>query len=202
MRSSKAVAKGALTRQRIIETAAPLFNRLGFSDCSMRDLMNATGLEKGGIYRHFESKQKLAVEAFRYALATTHDVRFIDLTSCRSATDKLLHLVALFVEGPSPLPGGCPLLNMGADQHDGNSELHDIAMEGLVEWKSRLEEILIEGIASGEISAAVEPGQITNAFIAILEGSLMISRLEGRWTAMLDARKTLGDMIIALRSGR
>ena len=31
--------------------------------------MRATGLEKGGIYRHFESKQELAVDAFAYAWA-------------------------------------------------------------------------------------------------------------------------------------
>jgi len=29
--------------------------------------MEATGLEKGGIYRHFASKQQLASEAFDYA---------------------------------------------------------------------------------------------------------------------------------------
>ena len=31
--------------------------------------MDATGLEKGGIYRHFESKEELAAEAFDFAWA-------------------------------------------------------------------------------------------------------------------------------------
>ena len=30
----------------------------------MADLMEATGLEKGGIYRHFPSKEAVAAEAF------------------------------------------------------------------------------------------------------------------------------------------
>ena len=65
--------KGAATRPRIIAQAAPVFNQRGFSGCSMQDLMDATGLEKGGIYRHFESKEELAAEAFDYAwtFATT-----------------------------------------------------------------------------------------------------------------------------------
>jgi len=29
--------------------------------------MRATGLEKGGIYRHFSSKEAMAAEAFDYA---------------------------------------------------------------------------------------------------------------------------------------
>ena len=50
----------------------------------MSDLMQATGLQKGGLYRHFESKEALALEAldfaigrmavrFRAALGTKHD---------------------------------------------------------------------------------------------------------------------------------
>ncbi len=61
--------KGEATRQRIIAEAAPIFNQRGFDGCSMQDLMTATGLEKGGLYRHFSNKEELASEAFRFALA-------------------------------------------------------------------------------------------------------------------------------------
>ena len=61
--------KGEMTRQRIIEEAAPIFNQRGYAGCSMQDVMEATGLEKGGIYRHFESKEELAAEAFKYAIS-------------------------------------------------------------------------------------------------------------------------------------
>ena len=54
------MSKGQLTRQRIIAQAAPLFNQRGYEGCSINDVMAATGLEKGGIYRHFESKEELA----------------------------------------------------------------------------------------------------------------------------------------------
>ena len=40
--------KGEMTRQRIIEEAAPIFNQRGYAGCSMQDVMEATGLEKGG----------------------------------------------------------------------------------------------------------------------------------------------------------
>src|SRR3984885_6193510 len=60
------MTKGESTRQWIIEQAAPLFNQRGFEGCSMQDVLEATGLEKGGVYRHFESKEELAAEVFRY----------------------------------------------------------------------------------------------------------------------------------------
>ena len=39
------MGKGELTRQRIIEEAAPIFNQRGFAGCSMQDVLDATGLE-------------------------------------------------------------------------------------------------------------------------------------------------------------
>ena len=47
--------------------AAPLFNQKGYAGTSLSDLMDATGLQKGGIYRHFSGKEELATEAFDYS---------------------------------------------------------------------------------------------------------------------------------------
>jgi 3-oxoacyl-[acyl-carrier protein] reductase len=46
-------------------------NRQGFAGTSMSDLMHATGLQKGGLYRHFPSKEALAREAFDYTWEKT-----------------------------------------------------------------------------------------------------------------------------------
>ena len=59
--------KGEQTRQEIIRKAAPIFNQKGYDGAALSDLMRATGLEKGGIYRHFESKEELAGDAFDHA---------------------------------------------------------------------------------------------------------------------------------------
>ncbi len=63
--------KGEQTRRKIIERAAPLFNKRGFNGCSMQDISAATGLEKGSLYTHFNNKEELALEAFDAAWAET-----------------------------------------------------------------------------------------------------------------------------------
>ncbi len=60
--------KGEQTRQDIIRKAAPIFNQKGYDGAALSDLMRATGLEKGGIYRHFSSKEALAAEAFDWTM--------------------------------------------------------------------------------------------------------------------------------------
>jgi len=71
------MTKGEQTRQEIIRKAAPIFNQRGYDGAALSDLMKATGLEKGGIYRHFDSKQQLAAEAFDFAWQRTFDERIL-----------------------------------------------------------------------------------------------------------------------------
>src|ERR1700684_941474 len=101
--------KGEQTRQRIVAAAAPLFNERGFAGCSMQDVMEATGLEKGGLYRHFSSKEELAVEAFRYSLKQATRTRTDGLDHIQGVIPKLEFLIHRFGSTPPPVPGGCPL---------------------------------------------------------------------------------------------
>jgi TetR/AcrR family transcriptional repressor of nem operon len=190
--------KGEATRQRIIEEAAPIFNQQGFAGCSMQDLMQATGLEKGGIYRHFANKEELAAEAFRYALARTMKVRNDHLAEVSGSVEKLHLAVKLFVERRSTIPGGCPLMNTAIEADDGNPTLRKLALNGIKDWKSRLAEIVEAGLRDGEIRVGTEPRRIANTMIATLEGALMISRLEGDTTALRDAQATLEVVLDAI----
>jgi TetR/AcrR family transcriptional regulator, transcriptional repressor for nem operon len=190
--------KGEATRQRIIAEAAPIFNQRGFDGCSMQDLMQATGLEKGGLYRHFANKEDLAAEAFRFALAQNVKVRTEHLDEIPNSIDKLKRVVHLFVELPSAIPGGCPLMNTAIDADDGNLALRDLARKGIQDWRTRLTRIIETGINAGEIRRSTDPRRIANTLIATLEGALMISRLENSRNALRDAQSTLDTLLTSL----
>jgi TetR/AcrR family transcriptional repressor of nem operon len=189
------MSKGELTRQRIIEEAAPIFNQRGFAGCSMQDVLDATGLEKGGVYRHFASKEELAAEAFQYAWKRVAKARREGQDAIPGAVAKLQYSVKRFTETPGIFPGGCPLMNTAIDADDGNPLLRSLVCAAMKEWKTRVASIVNDGIADGEIREEVEPRRIANSMIATLEGALMISRLEGNRTAIDDARKTLELML-------
>jgi len=192
------MTKGEQTRQRIIEEAAPVFNQRGFAGCSMQDVMEATGMEKGGLYRHFASKEELAVAVFRYALGTVVRMRTEQVGQVEGAVEKLRFLINHFVETPSIMPGGCPLLNTAIDADDGNPALRQLALEGFQAWKGRLCRIVEAGIAAGTIRDDVEPRRIANTIVAMLEGALVISRLEGKKTALEDAQVSLEAVLVGM----
>lgn len=193
--------KGEQTRQKIIAAAAPIFNQHGYEGVSMQELMAATGLEKGGIYRHFSSKEELAAEAFRYAADQAGKTRTSDLDHIEGAVAKLHFLVERFAEVPSPVPGGCPLMNTAIDSDDGNPVLRELAAGAIRRWKSGLEKIVQQGIEEGEIRPEVQPRRIATALIAMLEGALMMSRIERSRAALGDARQILDELIDSIRTG-
>ncbi len=197
---TREATKGEKTRKRIIEVAAPLFNQRGFAGCSVQDVMEAAGLGKGGIYRHFESKEELAAAAFEYGYGETIKQRRIGLDEIESAIGKLRHMVKHFVDIPSAVPGGCPLMNTAIDADDGNPALRKLAEQGLRTWKNRITSIVRQGVRSREIAATARPEQIANTIIATLEGSLMICRLEGNRNALQHAKTALDRMLMALSS--
>jgi len=170
--------KGDETRRRIVTKAATLFNQRGYEGSSMAELMEATGLEKGGIYRHFSSKEELAAEAFDYAWQEAVNARTHDLDSISNSVDRLKQFVANFVERRPSVPGGCPLLNTTIDADDGNPVLRKRARRALDGWLNDLSAIVGGGIKRKEIRREVNPKTLAALIIASLEGALMISRLE------------------------
>jgi TetR/AcrR family transcriptional repressor of nem operon len=176
--TAKVMTKGQQTRQRIVAEAAPVFNQHGYAGSSLADLMKATGLEKGGIYRHFSSKEELAAEAFDYTWNEARRVRLPDADPADGAIVWLKEVVANFINRRSPVAGGCPLLNTATESDDGNPILRARVTKALRNWVLRLETVLEDGAKRGEIRPGVDSRHVATIIVATLEGGLMMSRLE------------------------
>lgn len=185
------MTKGEETRQAIVEKAAALLNQRGFSGFSMSALMEATGLEKGGIYRHFDSKEQLAAEAFEYAWQAAVGVRMRDLESIPNSVERLKQFIANFVQRRSAVPGGCPLFNTAVDADDGNPVLRELALRALRSWRNDLIHLVKQGIEHREIKRETNPKELADIIISSLEGALMMSRLEGDRDVLLVVQSNL-----------
>ncbi len=177
--------KGEQTRHEIIRKAAPIFNRRGYEGAALSELMQATGLEKGGIYRHFDSKQQLAGEAFDYAWKIAFDTRFEGTEEIPNAVDRLKLFVRNFRDRRAGLvPGGCPLLNTAIDSDDGNAQLRIRARRALSLWLERISSTAEEGKLQSEVRADVDSAELATLIVSTLEGGLMLSRLQRKDDAL------------------
>jgi TetR/AcrR family transcriptional regulator, transcriptional repressor for nem operon len=186
-------SKGERTRAEVVEQAAALFNQHGYQGASISDIMLATGLKKGGIYRHFTSKEELSLEAFHFAAGKLSERFEAALAGKSSARERLRAIVNVYARIPidPPVPGGCPLLNAAVEADDGNPELRKAAqgvMKGLLQ---ALRGMLRDGQKAGELRRDLDVEASAHVLVAQLEGAVMLARLYGSQAPM---RHTLAHL--------
>ncbi len=185
------MTQGQETRKRLVQAAAGIFNTRGYSGTAVSDLMAATGLQKGGIYRHFASKEQLAVEAFDYAFEMAVRVRFQDFDRLASPLQQLRHFIRNFVHRRSPIPGGCPMVNTAVENDDGNPALKERARQAVTAFVNRLVDTIERGIEQGEIKRDTDARTLALFLFSALEGALVVSRLQGSFKPLAVVARTL-----------
>jgi TetR/AcrR family transcriptional regulator, transcriptional repressor for nem operon len=196
------VTKAERTRQYIIEQAAHLFNQRGYAGTSLQDIMAATGLTKGGIYGHFESKEKIAIAAFEHA--SGHILQLLAQTITGHVTaiaklEALLEFYKKYIINP-PITGGCPVLNTSVEADDTNPLLRASVVKVLHKMQRSLENIVTQGIQNGELKPTVNPEQFAILFITMIEGGIMVSKAYGKPLYLHTVIKQLRQMIAEMKS--
>ena len=175
------MSKAEDTRNRIIRQAADLFNQQGYAGASLSDVMQATGLQKGGIYNHFGSKDELALAAFDYAAQQT-SLRYIRAVQVQTGAIAQLHaIVDTFHRSieESSIQGGCPILNTAVDSDDAHPALRQRVQQVLYQWRGLISRIVQQGVRQGDLQPTAAGDEVATIMISMLEGSLMMTKLYG-----------------------
>lgn len=84
-------------RQIIIEEAAVLFNSMGYSATSMKDIANSVGVKAASLYNHINSKQEI-LNILLITIAKKFEEGIIDVNrSSYSAKDKLQEVIRMHI---------------------------------------------------------------------------------------------------------
>jgi AcrR family transcriptional regulator len=169
------MSKGERTRDLILAKSARLFNRRGYFGASMSDIMRETGLEKGGIYNHFGSKDDLALASFDYSIARVEKRYSDEIKKVSDAGDRLLAIVNVFsyhIEDPI-VEGGCPILNTAVESDDTHPALRERSRAALERWTESIRSITRKGIERGQVRPDVDADELATMMISMLEGAVM-----------------------------
>jgi TetR/AcrR family transcriptional regulator, transcriptional repressor for nem operon len=182
-------------------------NRQGFLALPLSAVITATGIQKGGLYRHFDSREALANQAFDCCVAAVRQRFEAALQGKHTACDCLLAMVDAHVAAgvDVPLPGGCPIMNCAVEtdhtSDPGHTSLRQRARDAMSGWHGLVQHIVKGGMGSGELRADLDPAQVASVFIACLEGAVLLTQLYRDTTHMSAARAHLGHYIeLSLRA--
>ncbi len=166
--------KAERTTAYIIETVAPIFNKLGYVGTSMSDLTEATGLTKGALYGNFENKEALALAAFEYnrskLLSSIEEYLNVEGTSL----EKIFNLLGFYknYDVYTMDMGGCPILNVGVDAQHNNTLLAAAAKETVKEIEGKIALVLENGINGNQLNLPVTPLQFAKQLFTMLQGAI------------------------------
>jgi len=170
--------KGETTRERIVAQTASLLNCGGYLRTPVSEIMRVTGLQKGGIYNHFESRQALTLEAFNFAFEVMRKRLLDAMADKSSANDKLCALIRAFRDGSKGigLEGGCPITNLAIESDDADPELRSAARQAMRSLIGLFEKTIAQGVKDGEF-VSQDARESAVHMVAALEGAFMLSNL-------------------------
>ncbi len=157
-------------KTKIIDSARRLFNRRGFEDVSIAEIMKGAGLTHGGFYKYFKSKSDLYAEVMDCFFTNPEwkncwEGVHVDL----SATDVGGQVVSAYLSRQhyEDVENSCPMVALPTD----------VARSGVVARR------------------AFET--VFRAMVNVLERSLLDKRRDGRATAQVIAALSIGGMVVA-----
>jgi len=164
------------TRQRMIETAARLFQRDGYCATSWRSLVSEAGTPWGSIHHHFPGgKEELglaAVNAGSDAVAALIEHCFSDGPDAPSAIARWFALSAELLMN-SAYTAGCPVATLALETATSSQTMHQATKRAFDRWQDLLAaELRKAGAAPSDAYEAAA------TVLVLLEGGLLLARVQ------------------------
>ncbi|BBO69952.1 hypothetical protein DSCA_38820 [Desulfosarcina alkanivorans] len=167
-------AKGELTRRNIIEKSLQLFSVKGYYNTSISDVLQATGLTKGGLYCHFKSKEDVWRAVYDDAVAVWKSVVFKDTRSVADPMQRIertIENVLIDYLGREVFDGGCFFVNMLVELSGQSDTMGRRILKGFVGFSKLFQSWLTEAESAGLLKPGLDYREISNFLVITLNGA-------------------------------
>ncbi len=174
-------AKGAATRDQILDAAARLIHLRGYHCTSLDDVLRESGVGKGNFYYYFKSKEDLG-----YAIIDRVVQGFLERTLEPAFADPAgdpIEQIHTFLDRvvdnqrQRNCVGGCPMGNLASELSDVHEGFRQRLAEIFSRWRVTLSETLVRGQAQGRLRPDVDPARAAQFLVAALEGAILMAKM-------------------------
>lgn len=187
-------ARSEVTRRKIIDAAAQLFNDVGYSNAGLGDIVQHAGMTKGALYHHFSSKEALAAaiidEGGDILLRTFQGIS----RSSAPALESMIHGVLVVVE----MANTDTLVRMGAVLLRIFAKFSAVSTTNYGVWLAEMGAQARRAQAEGDLRADIDPQKAGEFIVSAMLGAELVSnalsggadvleRVTGTWEFLLPA---------------
>ena len=181
----------------VLNAAMQAFWARGYEATSVHDLMSATGLQKGSLYKAFGDKHSLflkALEAYLEKTADDHMAVLDPSLSPRQALETYLHEGIRMLSGEDGGQGGCFAINSVVELAPHDPQVRDLLMEHYAKKREVFVELIGRGQTLGEIRKDRSAEDLASTFLTLLFG--MVLSLRGG--VPTEQAHTIADTVVEL----
>ncbi len=173
------------SRAALIDTAATLFRRQGYAATGLNQILDDAGVKPGSLYHHFpQGKQQLAAAVVDTEGAGIEQLLRRFLANDRPVADVVDRWIDLLVAGlAGDQRDGCPIEPIATESVNASPLVREASARAFRGWRVAVEDRLR---SEGWSIAAAK--QVAMAVISLIEGALILSRIDGD-PAALNAAK-------------
>lgn len=177
MRTGTLTAKGAATRERIVDAAAELFYARGVAETGNEDIRQRAQVSGSQLNHYFANREELVRAVLsRRAMAAADPQRVPGLG--RPATLSALQEWADdYVREWVDRLGGCKVGAIAAETLKGGLALDDDVAAAFELWRSSLEQGLLTMRADGVLRADAKTRELSFVLLAALQGGLLLTQV-------------------------
>lgn len=166
--------KGIQTRRNIIEKSLQLFSVKGYYNTSVSDILDTTGLTKGGLYGHFASKEDIWYAVYDEAVKIWKGIVFKGIRNNSDPLRRIEKFIENDIEdylGADVFDGGCFFLNMLVELSGQSASMSKQILRGFVRLSGLLRSWLQEAHQKGLLQDNLDHQETANFIIISLNGA-------------------------------
>ena len=166
--------KGDLTRQNIINKSMQLFALKGYFHTSIADIVQATGLTKGGVYGHFRNKEEIWYAVYEECGRVWKGVIFDGVREIRDPLARIAKVIENSLKnylGGGVFEGGCFLLNSLVDLAGQAPDMSNHVLKGFQGFRNLIRQWLEEAQQQGLLKEGLNLPEIANFLVIAVNGA-------------------------------
>ena len=170
-------ARGAATRQRIIEAAAELMRTQGVAGTTLDQVRAASGTSKSQLYHHFPDKPALARAVVELRAETVLDANEQQLRRLHSLSG-LRRWRDFIVQNVASRNGayGCMLGSLASELADRDDQARTALQHHFETWRQLFTDGFVRMIENHTLRADANPDELATAVMTALQGGYLLSQ--------------------------
>lgn len=162
-------------RNRVIDTAASLFQNGGYTATSVVDVLKTAGVSPGALHHHFPTKKGLVEAVLRERIALEIDRTWAQ--TVREAPDAMTGILAVFDSVADALDAqgsvsGCPLGNIALELARSDEELRAAIDAEYAKWRGAIVEKL-----RSDGAATTDAESFAVMIVALFTGAMSLAKV-------------------------